>query len=98
MTKMYKIGWEVLENDDLSNHGTTIVKLPECVVEAYLFDGTHHEGISNTIANKLLENNELRRSATFKNNLDVLKDFIKNNKLSVQIADIYEQGRPLEIW
>ena len=36
MNKMYKIAWDI-EQDDYYNHGTVWVKLPECVVEAYMF-------------------------------------------------------------
>ena len=92
MIKMYKISWNI-EQDDYYNHGTVWVKLPECVVEAYLFDGTHHVGIKNEIGKKLLTTSTVGYDAQ-------LRDILREDRTAVDIVNIYEQGKeePLEIW
>ena len=90
MNKMYKISWDI-EQDDYYNHGDVWVKLPECVVEAYLFDGTHYKGIRNQVGKKLLATNSGDAQ---------LRDILRAEQTAVDIKNIYEQGQewPLEIW
>lgn len=90
MNKMYKISWDY-DDGDYSNHGNVWVKLPECVVEAYLFDGTHHVGIKNEIGKKLLASNSCDAQ---------LRDILTEDRTAVDFVNIYEQGKeePLEIW
>ena len=90
MNKMYKFSWDY-DDGDYSNHGTVWVKLPECVVEAYLFDGTHHVGIKNEIGKKLLATNSGDAQ---------LRDILRAEQTAVDITNIYEQGQewPLETW
>ena len=91
MNKMYKISWDY-DDGDYSNHGNVWVKLPECVVEAYMFDGTHHVGIKNEIGKKLLTTSTVGYDAQ-------LRDILREDRTAVDIVNIYEQGKeePWEI-